>query len=125
MIILDAFNSDAIPIHLLTREAIELYMSKITPDGFLVIHISNKYINLKPVLARHAKDKGLTCIYKFDSHIDKKFTGKNNSEYAVMGKTDSIIKLLLQNKTWRVIEPNPGATAWTDKYSSILKYLIL
>jgi spermidine synthase len=50
LIVLDAFNSDSIPIHLLTREALSLYLSKLTADGILAFHISNKYLNLRPVV---------------------------------------------------------------------------
>ncbi len=125
MILLDAFASNAIPIHLLTREAIDLYLSKIKPNGFLVFHISNKYINLKHMIARHAVDNGLTCIYTFDFSDGKDYLGKISSEYAVIGKPGSIIKSLLQIEEWRVVEPDQDVVAWTDMYSSLLNYLKL
>ena len=60
VIVLDAFSSDSIPIHLLTREAVELYLSRLTMDGILAIHISNNHLNLRPVVAGVMRDLGLT-----------------------------------------------------------------
>ncbi len=60
IIFVDAFSSDAIPIHLITREALQLYMKKLTPDGIVVFHISNRYLDLEPVLANLAEAEGLT-----------------------------------------------------------------
>lgn len=125
IIFLDAFNSDSVPIHLLTEEAIDLYLSRLKPDGFLVFQVSNRYVDLKPVLARHTKDKNLMCIYKFDSIDNQKIAGKDSSEYAVIAKPDSIIQPLLKNNSWQVMKPDHTVTAWTDQYSSILKALKL
>ena len=62
LIVLDAFSSDAIPVHLLTREAIDLYLSRLRPDGIVAVHISNRYLNLEPVLAALAQRDGLAAI---------------------------------------------------------------
>ena len=59
LIILDAFSSDAIPVHLLTREALDLYFRKLSPHGVLAFHISNRYFDLRPVLSRLARDAQL------------------------------------------------------------------
>src|SRR4029450_10182509 len=59
LMILDAFSSDAIPIHLMTSEAVELYLSRLAPGGVLAFHISNRPLNLAPVLARIASSHGL------------------------------------------------------------------
>ena len=69
MIILDAFSSDAIPIHLVTREAMSLYLSKLKPDGILVFHISNRYLDLKPVLGNLARDAGLVALSNLDREL--------------------------------------------------------
>jgi SAM-dependent methyltransferase len=58
ILVVDAFSSDAIPVHLLTREAIDLYFKHLKPDGFLAVHISNRYLDLSPVLAGEAKVEG-------------------------------------------------------------------
>ena len=62
LIVLDAFSSDAIPTHLLTRQAIDMYLSKLKPDGLLVFHVSNLFFTLEPLLANTAASKGLACL---------------------------------------------------------------
>ena len=62
LIVADAFSSDAIPTHLITREALALYFRKLTENGTLAFHISNRYLNLRPVLGNLARDAGLTCL---------------------------------------------------------------
>src|SRR5207248_959316 len=59
ILLVDAFSSDAIPVHLITQEALQLYMKKLTPDGIVVFHISNRYLNLEPVLANLIEAEGL------------------------------------------------------------------
>jgi spermidine synthase len=61
LIILDAFSSDAIPIHLLTREALDSYLRKLSPHGVLAFHITNRYFDLRPVLSRLARDAQLVA----------------------------------------------------------------
>ena len=77
------------------------------------------------MIARHATDKGLICIYNFDSSDGKDYLGKISSEYAVIGKPGPIIKSLLQIEAWHVIEPDRDVVAWTDMYSSLLNCLKL
>ena len=62
VVVLDAFASDAIPVHLITRQAIELYLSRLQPGGVLLFHISNRYLDLEPVLGNLARDRGLACL---------------------------------------------------------------
>src|SRR5262249_49382065 len=61
LIVVDAFSSDAIPVHLITFEAIEAFLKKMAPDGILAYHISNRYLDLQPVLAAAAKEAGLAA----------------------------------------------------------------
>src|SRR5262249_22100380 len=62
VIVVDAFSSDAIPVHLLTREAVALYVRRLAPDGIIALHISNRYLDLKPVAARIAQELGLAGL---------------------------------------------------------------
>src|ERR671920_1495297 len=66
VIVADAFSSDAIPVHLMTREAIDLYLDKLREDGAIAIHISNRHLELEPVLGDLARDRGLACYAQFD-----------------------------------------------------------
>ena len=66
LIVLDAFSSDSLPVHLLSREAIQLYRSKLSPGGVLVFNLSNRYLDLDPVIGRQAADAGLACWIGYD-----------------------------------------------------------
>lgn len=82
MIIVDAFSSDSIPIHLLTKQAIELYLDRLEPDGVLVLHISNRYLRLKPVVAKLAESLKLTALLRDDS--DNSAINKSGSNWVAV-----------------------------------------
>ena len=67
LLVVDAFSSDAIPVHLLTKEAVQLYLDKLTPDGAILMHISNRYLSLEPVVARIAEEMGLAGVARQDT----------------------------------------------------------
>ena len=125
MIILDAFNSDAIPIHLLTKEAVELYLSKLKTDDLLVFHISNRFLNLEPLMGSLAKTLRLVCLIKNDSDVrdEDQFKGKFQSTYVVMGRNGSIIKKLSTDSSWNKVAVKFKTPTWTDKYSNVLSLL--
>src|SRR3546814_9356713 len=79
IIVIDAFSSDAIPLHLLTKEAIGIYARALKPDGILLIHISNRFFGLEPVLAAEAKARGWTAAIRMDPGPDRKSTRLNSS----------------------------------------------
>jgi spermidine synthase len=83
VIVIDAFSSDAIPCHLLTKEAIEIYLSKLREDGILVFNITNRYVALAPVLADAAKELNLICLKQFDEH-DPSNPDHFGSDWAVL-----------------------------------------
>jgi hypothetical protein len=90
-IAVDAFSSDAIPVHLITREAVELYLRKLAPDGILAFHISNRYLDLEPVLAAAARQAGLRCIIRRDASKNAQGEdepGKLASVWAVLARAD-------------------------------------
>src|SRR6185436_966237 len=81
---IDAFSSDAIPVHLLTREALALYRSHLAPDGIIAWHISNKYLDLRPVLEALAADAGLVALICDDVNIPAPSRGRFPSTWVVM-----------------------------------------
>ena len=83
MIVLDAFSSDAIPVHLMTKEAIALYLSKLKDDGILVFNITNRYVRLAPILADLAKEFDMICLQQGDSS-DRNFPEKFGTDWAVL-----------------------------------------
>ena len=121
MIILDAFSSDAIPIHLVTREALSLYLSKLKAGGILVFHISNRYLDLQPVLGNLARDAGLVALSNFDlklSDEDRK-NQKLASAWVVMARQGQHLGRLAQDQRWHTLPQRPGETLWTDDFSNI------
>lgn len=87
LLLVDAFSSDAIPVHLLTKEAVEMYMTKITDDGILALHISNKYVRLEPVVAGIAKDLNLVArVWNDDSESRP---GKTASSWCVLARKEA------------------------------------
>jgi len=121
MIILDAFSSDAIPIHLMTREALSLYLSKLKAGGILVFHISNRYLDLQPVLGNLAGDAGLVARANFDlkmSDQDRK-NNKKPSAWVVMARQGQHLGGLAQDTRWRTLPQRPGGNLWTDDFSNI------
>lgn len=122
LFILDAFSSDSIPVHLVTREALALYLDKTREPGLLVFHISNRYLDLKPVLANLARDRGLICLARGDTKLDEKEKKelKTPSEWVVMARHPESLDWLAADPRWRRLAGAPGETLWTDDFSNIL-----
>jgi spermidine synthase len=98
LIVVDAFSSDAIPVHLMTREALQVYLDKLTEDGLIVFHISNRYLDLRPVLANLAKDQGLATIYQSDDR--EQYAGKSRSTWVVLARQDKYLAPLRELNDW-------------------------
>jgi hypothetical protein len=120
-LIVDAFSSDAIPVHLLTREALQLYLRRLKSDGTLAFHISNRNVNLKPVLGALANDSGLTALVRLDADDDPK-VGHGKSEWLVMARDPSTLRALIADRRWQ--QPPSGRAVWTDDYSNIVTALM-
>jgi spermidine synthase len=117
VLVLDAFSSDAIPLHLLTTEALQMYESRLASDGLLVFHISNRHIGLRPVIARLASERGLTAIARFDPEADAA-RGYAASEWVVMARRASALGFLSRDSKWKRLEAD-GKRAWTDDFSNV------
>jgi spermidine synthase len=126
LIILDAFSSDAIPIHLLTREAIKLYLTKLADDGILAFHISNRYLNLRTVLANLARDANLICLVRDDMQLNEadKKAKKAPSTWLVMARPTFDLTQLTNDKQWKSLSGIIEARLWTDDFSNILTVFI-
>jgi hypothetical protein len=124
LIVLDAFSSDSVPAHLLTREAVELYRDKLRGDGAILINITNKMLDLEPLLAAHAESLGMRCLVWNDDPIDPKDRrlGKVASCWAVLARSQRALAGL-GPETWRQAGGASRLTAWTDDYSSIVSVL--
>jgi hypothetical protein len=120
LIVLDAFNSDAIPVHLLTQEAIALYTSKLATGGMLAFHISNRSLKLNTVLADLASHNSATSLSFADGEFDP-VRGKDPSEWLVMAQHSPALDALAQNPRWRALRGRADADVWTDDFSNILR----
>lgn len=118
IIILDAFSSDSIPVHLLTKEAVNLYFSKLNRNGVLLIHITNRYVNLAPVLAKLADENGFSDRLR-DDDADAEI-GKDGSTWVLLARNENDLGGISRNDDWTKIEPRNSAAAWTDDFSNIL-----
>ena len=121
LIVLDAFSSDAIPVHLLTREAIRLYETKLAPGGLLAFNISNRYLDLEPVLAATARDDGLVAWYRDDEDLTSRQenAGIDRSEWVVLARSRADLGPLVRDTLWSEVPPT-RLRAWTDDFSGLL-----
>ena len=122
LIVLDAFSSDAIPVHLLTREAVELYLTKLKDDGLLAFHISNRYLDLKPVLGDIAAGLGLSCVFKEDAVLleEEIEGGKLPSKWLLMARKPESLGGFLKKGLWEAVTARHQPRVWTDDFSNVL-----
>jgi len=119
LILVDAFSSDAVPVHLMTAEALELYARKIRPDGVLVLHISNRYLDLETVLAATLeKVPSLKGLIVSDDESDGSYA-ETNSTIAVFARDQDVLDNFRAMKGAHDMNAR-NLRAWTDDYSDIL-----
>jgi spermidine synthase len=125
LFIMDAYNSDSLPAHLLSREALNLYLRKLAPKGILLFHISNRYLDIEPVLANLAHDAGLYCAVQNDKVVGMPGLdmGKISSKYAIMVRDIEDLGSLYFDSRWTPARRLDSVGIWTDSYSSILTIL--
>jgi SAM-dependent methyltransferase len=121
LLVLDAFSSDAIPIHLLTIEAFKTYLAKLRPGGVLAVHISNRYLDLQPVLKAVTRDLKLQgAIFEDGASESEKEFGKTSSIWIALARTEADLAPLLNDRNWGELYEPPVKT-WTDDYSNVLR----
>lgn len=125
LIVLDAFSSDAIPVHLLTREAMALYRSRLKSGGILLAHTSNRYLDLTQVLAPLAPDAGLSAFVRNYEPPSESFSeAVSNAQWVLLAPAESSAAHIIgRDTTWDLLEAGPDALVWTDSFSSLLGIL--
>ena len=121
VLILDAFSSDSIPTHLMTRQALQLARAKLAPDGVILFNISNRYLKLEPVVANTARAAGLTGITQFFRSTEEQ--GKRmitSSHWIALSNSPEKLARIAANGKWRPLEPDATTPVWTDDYSSLI-----
>lgn len=123
LIVLDAFSSDAIPVHLLTREALRIYVAKLAPGGVLAFHVSNRFLDLEPVLAALAEDAGLQGCIRVNTQLGqaRAEAGEDASIWAVLGRMCRSLGGLASEARWRPLRMRGSATLWTDDFSNVAR----
>jgi hypothetical protein len=123
LILVDAFSSDAIPTHLLTREAIAGYMQKLAPEGVLALHISNRHIDLAPVVGNLAVDAGL--VGRLSEFPKPEGNGLNaaHAQLAVLARKESDLGQIAASNLWGALPREPQTRIWSDGYINILAAL--
>lgn len=117
LIVVDAFNSDAIPVHLLTREALGVYLDKLAPGGIVMLHLSNRYLELESVVAALAKDRGLVARI---GASDLRGFFISASSWAAVARSDADLGTLVADANWRPARNWRHVQPWTDDFSSVL-----
>ena len=123
LIVIDAFSSDAIPLHLLTREALAVYLTKLSSRGVLVFHLSNRYLDLEPVVGRLLGAAGLMGLIRVNTKLSQQDIqcGADGSIWAATAVRDSDVAELRQNSQWRSLRVRKDVALWTDNFSNIFK----
>ncbi|WP_219892896.1 spermidine synthase [Aquisediminimonas profunda] len=123
---IDAFSSDAVPMHLLTAEAFATYRRHIAPDGLLMVHISNRFLDLEPVLAAIARQGWASAARDYDVTDAERNLNYSHSLWIAFSPDKKVIdRLIVSNpaEKWRPIGSRPGFKPWTDDHASILSIL--
>jgi spermidine synthase len=120
LIVLDAFSSDAIPTHLLTREALRGYLARLSSHGTIVVHISNRHMELAKVVAAVGAMEGLVAFVKADEKATQFVTDFHAAALvAVLARNDADFGPLRNAEGWRKTDGG-AVVAWTDDYSDII-----
>ena len=125
LLVLDAFSSDAIPVHLVTSEAFALYFSRLSEGGAVLVHYSNRHLALEPVLGRVAHAHGLVALAQVDPAGPEAASGKMPSDWMVIVRDARDVGSLIVDARWVPVGPSRRAPLWTDDFSSLAGVLRL
>ncbi|MDQ2879520.1 MAG: hypothetical protein M3R41_10660, partial [Pseudomonadota bacterium] len=121
LLALDAFSSDAVPMHLMTREAFADYARVLAPDGLLLVHISNRMLDLEPVVSAAARAGGWSAAQLLYTPLAGDPIARAKSQWIALSHDPSrIAALRARDAAWQPLPPYPGFTPWSDDYSTIL-----
>ncbi len=122
LLVLDAFSSDAVPVHLLTLEAIDLYFDKLRPDGLLAVHVTNRHLDLHRLVSGLVHERGLVAAEwpPATELKDSYYEGILAARWLVVARSEAALASLLADPLWQVVDPPDGAPVWTDDFSNTL-----
>ena len=124
LLVLDAFSSDVVPLHLVTREAVAIYRRALVPHGVLLAHISNRHVRLEPIFAALAYDAGLLAIGRSDHDLtdeQERDASKTGSHWVVLSDSmDALDEVVAKHEGWRRLPPPASQKVWTDDFADVL-----
>jgi spermidine synthase len=125
LIVLDAFSSDTIPVHLLTREAVEGYLKHLTGGGVILMHISNRYMELADIVAAVGAAEGLSAFIRVDDRPQASPPDyKTDAEVVALARRPEDVGDLRDRPGWHQLRSETDVQAWTDDYSNIFGAII-
>ncbi len=116
---IDAFSSDSIPVHLITLEALQIYEKHMKPDGVIAFHVSNRFLDLKPVVQKIAEQRGLYVAWVHDTYED----GGTSSDWILLTKDKTFLLKPEIVENTEIILPRPEWRLWTDDFNNLLQVL--
>ena len=119
LLVLDAFSSDAVPVHLLTVESFRTSMATVAPGGVIAVHISNRYLDLEPVVASAIESLGLVSILGTDLPAASLTGLADASQWVIVARSYADVAGLVEGDEWRTAHAE-GRRPWTDRYSDLL-----
>ncbi|HBG18052.1 MAG TPA: hypothetical protein DDY32_01870 [Desulfobulbaceae bacterium] len=131
ILLIDAFASDAIPVHLLTAEALAMYLGKLKDDGVLIFHLSNRYLNLRKVMQGYRLPEGYALFYASKKGVEKPEPANqpmgyfSHSQIAVIARESALPAGITQSARWQRLEQDEMSPQWTDDFSNVLGVLRL
>jgi hypothetical protein len=127
LLVLDAYSSDAPPLHLLTREAFGVYLDRLAPGGLLVFNVSNRHFDLEPVVGTQARALGLAGLVRDDAEVEPAAwdLGKRPSQWVVLARDPARLAALARDGRWAPPRVAADARPWTDDFASLLPTLRL
>jgi SAM-dependent methyltransferase len=120
----DAFSSDAIPVHLITREALGVYLKHVKPDGIVAFHVSNRFLDLIPVVARLAREHGVHAVLVSDDPDEEEDPRRSRTDWVLVSRDAAALeRAAIVERSPVQAEDNPDWRTWTDDYSNLIQIL--
>ncbi len=123
LLLLDAFSSDSVPTHLLSREALHIYLSKLKPDGLLLFHVSNRYLDVEKLVSALVVDEGLAAFSRFDDAGELRKLGKSSANHLVAARQMHDLEPIAVRPGWKRVDRPENFQPWTDDYSNLMSLI--
>ncbi|HEX2826540.1 MAG TPA: fused MFS/spermidine synthase [Burkholderiales bacterium] len=121
LIVVDTFSSDSVPVHMITREALAIYLSKLAPNGIVVFQVTNQFMDFVPILSRLAADAGVTGVMpgpQLEIQFDERLAALP-SRWVAISRDPHRFDALMEKESWKPL-PTVAGRPWTDDYSNVL-----